>query len=72
MSTEEVFAELRRLNRVDKLRAMEILVLDLVAEEGALLRSGTQYEVWSPHDASLAAESLTKLLEQEEKDVQNG
>jgi hypothetical protein len=72
MSTEEVLSELRKLNRADKLRAMEVLVLELVAEEGGLLRSGTQYEVWSPFDAPTAAESLTKLLEEEKKELRNG
>jgi hypothetical protein len=71
MSTEEVFGELRKLNRADKLRAMEILVLELAAEEDALLSTGMQYEVWSPFDAPAAAQSLTKLLEQE-KEVRNG
>jgi hypothetical protein len=72
MTTEEVFSELRKLNRPDKLRAMEILMLELVAEEGALLSSATQYEVWSPFDAPVAAETLTKLLEQEKKETRSG
>jgi len=63
MSTEELFSELHKLGRADKLRAMELLVLDLSAEEEALLISGKLYEVWSPLDASSAARSLTKLLE---------
>jgi hypothetical protein len=71
MSTEEVFTELRKLNRADKLRAMEVLVLELVAEE-ALLSTGSQYEVWSPFDAPVAAQRLTELLEQEQKEVRNG
>ena len=72
MSTEEVPGELRKLNRADKLRAMEVLVLELVAEEGTLLSSGIQYEVWSPFDAPVAAESLTKLLEQDKREFRSG
>ena len=71
MSTEEVFGELRKLSRVNKLRAMDILVLELAAEEEALLSTGMQYEVWSPFDAPAAAQSLTKLLEQE-KEARSG
>jgi hypothetical protein len=70
MSTEELFGELRKLNRADKLRAMELLVLELAseeAEEEALLISGTQYEVWSPFDAPAAAEKLTRMLEDEKR-----
>jgi hypothetical protein len=50
---------------------MEILVLELAAEEEALLSTGMQYEVWSPFDAPAAAQSLTKLLEQE-KEARSG
>ena len=63
MSVEELFVELRKLNRADKLRAMQLLVLELASEEEALLLPGMQYEVWSPFDAPRAAETLTKLLE---------
>ena len=71
MSTEEVFGELRKLSRVNKLRAMEILVLELAAEEESLLSTGTEYEVWSPFDSPAAAQSLTKLLEQD-KEARSG
>lgn len=67
MRTEELFNELRRLNRIDKLRAMEVLVLDLAAEEETLLLTATQYEVWSPFDAPIAAEKLTKMLDDDKE-----
>ena len=63
MSVEELFVELRKLNRADKLRAMHLLVMELASEEEALLIPGTHYEVWSPFDAPGAAETLTKMLE---------
>lgn len=66
MTTEELFAELRRLNRGDKLRAMELLVLELASEEDALLTPGAHYEVWSPFDAASAADTLTSLLAADE------
>lgn len=62
MTIEELFAELRRLDRVDKLRAMQLLVLELASEEEALLSPGATYEVWSPFDAPGAAQALTDLL----------
>ena len=71
MSAEELFVELRKLNRADKLRAMQLLVLELSAEEEALLFPGAQYEVWSPYDAAGAAQKLIKML-QEDKEARNG
>ena len=63
MSVEEVLTELRKLDRADKLRAMQVLVTELASEEQALLLPGAQYEVWSPFDSGGAAEKLTTLLE---------
>ena len=66
MGLEELFLELRKLNRVDKLRAMQILVSELASEEGALLVPGAQYEVWSPYEASEAAQTLLTMLESDQ------
>ena len=63
MTREELFAELRKLDHGDKLRAMQILVQELAAEEDALLTPGGSYEVWSPHDAPEAGRTLLSLLE---------
>jgi len=63
VSVEELLGELRKLDRADKLRAMELLVLELASEEQALLTPGSHYEVWSPYDASDAAKTLNRLLE---------
>ena len=65
MNAEELFAELHKLNRIDKLRAMEVLVLDLAAEEQAQLIPGKEYEIWSPYDSAGAAETLMKMLDEE-------
>lgn len=67
MNAEELFAELHKLNRIDKLRAMEVLVLDLAAEEQAQLIPGKEYEIWSPYDSAGAAERLMKMLDDEKK-----
>ncbi len=63
MSTEELFDELRRLNRADKLRAMQVLIMELASEEDALLMAGAAYEVWSPYAATEAAQTLLDMLE---------
>ena len=65
MNAEDLFVELRKLNRVDKLRAMELLVLELAADEQAQLIPGKEYEIWSPYNSAGAAETLMKLLEDE-------
>jgi hypothetical protein len=67
MNAEELFAELHKLNRIDKLRATEVLVLDLAAEEQAQLIPGKEYEIWSPYDSAGAAETLMKMLDDEKK-----
>ena len=65
MTLEELFVELRKLSRADKLRAMQTLVQDLASEEDALLIPGMTYEVWSPYDAGEAAQTLLNMLESE-------
>jgi hypothetical protein len=65
MTVEEVLTELHKLDRHNKLRAMQVLISDLAAEEAGQLVSGGQYEVWSPTDAPEAAEILTRLLERD-------
>ena len=67
MNAEDLFAELHKLNRIDKLRAMEVLVLDLAAEEQAQLIPGKEYEIWSPYDSADGAETLMKMLDEEKK-----
>ena len=67
MGVEELLTELRRLDRADKLRAMQVLVMELASEEQALLAPGASYEVWSPHDAPDAARTLIHLLDAERR-----
>jgi hypothetical protein len=65
MSVDELLAELSRLDRADKLRAMQVLMAELASEQGVRLTPGGEYEVWSPYDAADAAVTLTRLLESE-------
>jgi hypothetical protein len=62
MSVEEVFSELRKLDRADKLRAMQLLVTELASGEQSMPLPSGQYEVWSPYDAASAALTLTSML----------
>ena len=70
MISETLFDELQKLDRGDKLRIIQILAGELAVEENAPLQAGATYEVWSPFDASDAANTLLKMLEDDEK--QNG
>ncbi|MCI0617629.1 hypothetical protein L0244_32035 [bacterium] len=66
MALTELLPELQTLNRADKLRVMQFLVLELAKEEDSLLKSGMPYPVWSPYDAFGAANTLLSLLKVEE------
>ena len=61
MSVTELLPSLHQLSRADKLRVMQFLVDDLAREE-SLLQEGRTYDVWSPHDALGAAETLQAVL----------
>ena len=62
MISEHLIEELRQLNRVEKLRIIQMLVNQITQEEEIL--TGTEYEVWSPYDAPGAAAILMDMLEE--------
>ena len=62
MTLEQLLPELRKLNRADKLRAMQILVSDLAAEEQAWLIPGMAYELVTPYGNEDAAKVLCETL----------
>ena len=62
MIDSHLFQELGQLNRADKLRIMQFLVIELSKEEGTLLKQSGQYPVWSPYNSYEAAGSLLNLL----------
>ena len=62
MSVIELLPTLRELNRADKLRVMQFLILELAKEEDTLLIDGADYQVWSPHNAFDAANTLLDAL----------
>ena len=62
MIDSHLFSELSQLDRADKLRVMQFLVIELAKEEGSLLKPDAQYPIWSPYNSYEAAGSLLKLL----------
>lgn len=65
MISEHLLEELRQLNRVEKLRVIQMLVNQIAQEEEIL--TATEYEVWSPYDAPGAAAILTEMLEEDRR-----
>jgi hypothetical protein len=61
MQLSEVLDLLHQLPRSDKFRAVQFLTADLAQDEGVLF-PGAEYPVWSPHDATEAAATLTQFL----------
>jgi hypothetical protein len=65
MSVTELFPTLRNLPRADKLRVIQFLVTELVAQEEPSLQPGATYSLWSPLNSHEAAHKLSQLLESE-------
>jgi hypothetical protein len=63
MSFEQILVELRKLNRADKLRAMQALVTQLSAEEDTWLTPGETYELVTPYGNEAAAQVLYDVLQ---------
>jgi hypothetical protein len=56
----------RALPRADKLRLVQLLVVDLAQEEGVpLVDVNTTYPIWSPYEAYDAAAVLLRALDAE-------
>jgi hypothetical protein len=63
MSLQEVIHGLKKLNRADKLRVMQILVTEFSAEEEAWLIPGATYEIATPYGNETAAQVLYEVLQ---------
>ncbi len=64
MSFQEIVEKLPELSHDEKLKLVELLQLELAAEQ---LTPNTSYEVWSPFDAFEAADTLQRLLDEHKK-----
>jgi hypothetical protein len=65
MVSNELVAQLRKLDRVDKLQVIQLLAAELANEENNLIKSGISYPVWSPYDAVEAANIMLEALNAE-------
>jgi hypothetical protein len=65
MKFSELMPVLHELPRADKFRAVQFLTTELAQEEGASLLPGVEYPIWSPHDATDAAATLTQYLREQ-------
>lgn len=64
VSLGELFPAIQHLPRADKLRLMQLLVMNLAQEEGVpLLTPEAEYPIWTPLNAFDAAETLWQMLE---------
>jgi hypothetical protein len=62
MVSAELISTLRDLNRADKFYIMQFLISELAQQETDLVKSGLSYPVWSPYDATEAADTMLKVL----------
>ena len=68
MSLAELVPAVKILPKADKLRLMQLLVIELAQEDGVpLLEAGAEYPVWTPLNAFEAAEILQQLLDSHNK-----
>lgn len=63
MSFEQIVGELKKLNHADKLRAMQVLVTALSAEENAGVMLDAPYEILTPYGNEAAAQVLYDFLQ---------
>lgn len=62
MVSSELISTLQNLSRADKLHVMQVLVSDLALQETTLIKPNQSYPVWSPYDATAAADTMLKKI----------
>lgn len=67
MLSDELVTQLRQLNHVDKLRAMQLLVNEMASEAELLLSPHAEYAIFTPLGNEAAAQSLFEALNTAEK-----
>jgi hypothetical protein len=66
MSFDELIPVLQNLPRADKLRVIQLMAFELAKEdEVVLFNQQTEYPIWSPYDASEAADTLLEMLRED-------
>ena len=67
MTVSELFPQLSKLSRVEKLKIIEFLASSLAQDEPINeLTPNSTYQVWSPYDSHQASHQLASLFEKEE------
>lgn len=63
MVSSELISTLQGLSRSDQLYIMQLLISELAQKERDLIKPDRAYPVWSPYDATEAADTMLKVLE---------
>lgn len=63
MLSDALRTELRKLNRSEKLQAMQVLISDLAVDEAVNLVAGANYELLTPYGNESAAQVLQEMLD---------
>ncbi|NJL20654.1 MAG: hypothetical protein HC895_07275 [Leptolyngbyaceae cyanobacterium SM1_3_5] len=72
MPLAELMSKIQELSKIDKLRLMQFLATELVKEEDPnFFIANQEYPVWSPYNASEAANVVMNLLATKRQE-QNG
>ncbi len=66
MSLAEVLPEVQSLSRLDKIRLLQFLALELEGDADGLIGPGQSYPVWSPDRAFTAAAALLQALDEDQ------
>ena len=62
MLSNELLNQLHELNRVEKLRVVQLLVNELAVEEEVLLTPGMEYPIYTPLGNETAAQILSDVI----------
>jgi hypothetical protein len=62
MISDELWTQLHKLNRVEKLRVIQVLVNELANDAALLLQPDIEYPIYTPYGNEAAAEILHKVL----------
>ena len=64
MAVAEILPSVKKLNRYEKMRLVQILIDEMALEDTAFFEPDRKYEVWSPYDSFEAATTLQKMLDE--------
>ncbi|MCW5851216.1 MAG: hypothetical protein KIT87_14165 [Anaerolineae bacterium] len=65
MISTQLMDELHKLNRVEKLKVVQLLIKELAEQEAEPVVLDAYYEIWTPYDTPGATQALLELLEED-------